>query len=257
MSIGVGSIADDTADKVRRNLVVFSAVVIAIPALEAQISSKFFGLESVEAISPWRAWLATLVVLLYLFLRYHLDKQVQARRTKMHTRRAKSSTDYLTGIVQREFNKLGKGIAPSGVTFELSTQLEPGVNIDISAARSLRLTGERSGDIQFLSYIMQDGQRIEKGVRHATFFVSRWSKRIARFNAWRSSNKVDHEMLDLRLPYYLAAIACVVAGANLIIALAITHSTCEAFLAPAECSSSTAELPADTLWKLDRLKQRD
>lgn len=255
MNSGVGSIGDDTADKVRRNLVVFSAVVIAIPALEAQIGGKFFGLESVEEISQWRAWLAVLTVLTYLFYRYSLDPKVEARRKKLRARRAKSSTEILTGLVHREFNNLADGIAPSGVKFDLSPLPQPDATFDKNGGRALKLTGPRAGQIEFDTHTSLSGQKFAAGVGFATFEVSRARELAAKIQAWRAHNKLDHEMLDLRFPFYISAIALLFTVINLTQALATSYSECRLWRVQTECTTLQTPHPSDSEWKLEPLKR--
>lgn len=255
MSSGVSSIADDTADKVRRNLVVFSAVVIAVPALEAQISGKFFALDSIEQISQWRAWFAVLIVLGYLYYRYKLDPKTETRRKKLVARRVKSSTDILTGLAQREFNDLANGIAPSGVKFELSPLPHPEAHFSAEGRRRLNLTGYRGGQIEFDTYTVLNDQKYPAGVGYATFQISRVSHLKAKIQAWLAHNKLDHEMLDLRFPFYVAALAAVISIWNLGRALQEDYRACELWIEPAECSAQHSPQPPSMQWKLELLKR--
>jgi hypothetical protein len=70
---------DDTDDKVRRNLVVASAVVWAITVLEvrmANVATKYLaGGESGAPIDSGRAWALAFAMLLYLLLRYRFSKE--------------------------------------------------------------------------------------------------------------------------------------------------------------------------------------
>lgn len=65
---------DDTPDKVRRNAVTFSAAIIGMSFLQVKIEKLgILGIE-LTGISSLRACIALLVVLIYLFLRYHFDE---------------------------------------------------------------------------------------------------------------------------------------------------------------------------------------
>lgn len=66
---------DDEDGKVRRNLVVFSALVCAVTFLGVQPLELIQDLlkikEASKVVSPWKVWLIGLLLLTYLWVRYH------------------------------------------------------------------------------------------------------------------------------------------------------------------------------------------
>jgi hypothetical protein len=72
---------EDTKDKIRRNVVTFSAFIIggAFLGLNVAQDFKIFGL-GIGMASPFRFWLAITVVLIYLALRYHFDVPTATER---------------------------------------------------------------------------------------------------------------------------------------------------------------------------------
>jgi hypothetical protein len=80
---------EDDEDKVRRNLVVFSAAIIAVAVFELPIADMARALVNPHEIGDWklkstRAWWAALAVLAYLWLRFHFSKDGRESVGKMH-----------------------------------------------------------------------------------------------------------------------------------------------------------------------------
>lgn len=73
---------DDEDSKVRRNLVVYSTVVIVVTFLgiqPMQILLKLLGVENGK-IEPWRVWTVSAAVLMYLWLRFSTSSWSEAER---------------------------------------------------------------------------------------------------------------------------------------------------------------------------------
>ena len=70
---------DDVADKARRNLMVVSTGILAVWALGIPLDGKFVGAVDLSAVSPWRAWSATICVLVYFALRYRLSPSISEK----------------------------------------------------------------------------------------------------------------------------------------------------------------------------------
>lgn len=62
---------DDVAEKARRNLMVISSGILAVALLGIPLDGKLVGAVDLSVVEPWRAWLTTLVVLVYFTLRFH------------------------------------------------------------------------------------------------------------------------------------------------------------------------------------------
>ncbi|MFK4448498.1 hypothetical protein ABH944_008534 [Caballeronia udeis] len=78
---------DDTPDKLRRNVVALSAAILAIAFfnLSFRPTGTLLGFAEVSNVSPLKVWVALLVVLLYVFLRYHFSEQTSTERATMVT----------------------------------------------------------------------------------------------------------------------------------------------------------------------------
>lgn len=65
---------DDSEDKLRRNVVTFSALIIIASFLGLNITESFpvFG-QQLAKVSPFKFWIVVTVVLIYILLRHHFD----------------------------------------------------------------------------------------------------------------------------------------------------------------------------------------
>jgi hypothetical protein len=100
---------EDDEDKVRRNLVVFSAAIIAVAVFELPIADMARALVNPHGIGNWqlkspRAWWAALAVLAYLWLRFHFSKDGRESVGKMIEAQssdlARRQSAYLEGIAR-------------------------------------------------------------------------------------------------------------------------------------------------------------
>lgn len=65
---------DDSQDKVRRNVVVCASLIVLVQFLNVDVrSGASIGIFTVSHVSETKFWIASLVVLLYLFQRYWFD----------------------------------------------------------------------------------------------------------------------------------------------------------------------------------------
>ncbi|WP_287814512.1 hypothetical protein [Achromobacter sp.] len=64
---------EDVADKARRNLMAVSSGIVAVWALKIPLDGRLVGAVDLNAVEPWRAWAAALVVLVYFALRHHFS----------------------------------------------------------------------------------------------------------------------------------------------------------------------------------------
>jgi hypothetical protein len=110
--------ADEGDDsKIRRNLVVFSTLVVSVAWLElpvAQIASGFFKLDKPLQVSPLKLWITCFLVLLYLTLRYRYTKEFQ-----------KFASNY-NHNVQQHMNKLANKRTIQALALFLKTKRDDG-----------------------------------------------------------------------------------------------------------------------------------
>jgi hypothetical protein len=73
---------DDTPDKLRRNVVVLSAAILAIALfnLSFRTNGTLLGFAQVGNVSPFKVWLALTATLLYVLMRYHHSDETKAER---------------------------------------------------------------------------------------------------------------------------------------------------------------------------------
>lgn len=73
---------DDLPDKLRRNVVVLSATILAITLFNLSFKSTgtLLGFVEVGNVTPLKVWTALLVVLIYMFLRYWFEEETGKQR---------------------------------------------------------------------------------------------------------------------------------------------------------------------------------
>ncbi|RQP98877.1 hypothetical protein [Burkholderia stagnalis] len=76
---------DDLPDKLRRNVVVLSAAIVAITVFHLSFKSTgtLLGFAQVGNVTPLKVWLALTAVLVYVFLRYWFDEATDAERARL------------------------------------------------------------------------------------------------------------------------------------------------------------------------------
>jgi hypothetical protein len=76
---------DDLPDKLRRNVVVLSAAIVAITLfhLSFKPTGTLLGFAEVGKITPLKVWLALTVVLVYVFLRYWFHDDTDSERARL------------------------------------------------------------------------------------------------------------------------------------------------------------------------------
>jgi hypothetical protein len=76
---------DDLPDKLRRNVVVLSAAIVAITVfhLSFRPTGTLLGFAEVGNVTPLKVWLALTAVLVYMFQRYWFDEQTDKERAQL------------------------------------------------------------------------------------------------------------------------------------------------------------------------------
>ena len=76
---------DDLPDKLRRNVVVLSAAIVAITLVHLSFkpTGTLLGFAEVGKITPLKVWLALTVVLVYVFLRYWFRDDTDGERAQL------------------------------------------------------------------------------------------------------------------------------------------------------------------------------
>ncbi len=87
-----GKKVDDVAEKTRRNLLAFSAAILAVAILDIPLDGKLVGAVDLRNVHPGWAWVTALIVLVYLHLRANLEPR--ARRVRSHLARKRDLLYY-------------------------------------------------------------------------------------------------------------------------------------------------------------------
>lgn len=142
---------DDTAEKVRRNVVVLSSGIIIASALDLQTdqASKLFGVIELQSIGTLRFWLMLSIVLIYVFLRYWFDSETFSQKSRLLSELSIIRLDVLTKYLKFEVKQAFKKntLPPSIDNFEELKKPEllvryenheslSEINIDLSIERS-------------------------------------------------------------------------------------------------------------------------
>ncbi|RZI41525.1 hypothetical protein EGT07_18260 [Herbaspirillum sp. HC18] len=130
---------EDTQDKVRRNVVTLSALIIAYWFLDLKVSSdvSLFGIASLGKVSQLKLWICVTLSLLYLFLRYRFDEQTKQQLHQVHLDRHAVRKLLLEPLLHQEFERFVVVRSTTKVLFSFSG--EP-----LQAAIGHRLTLEAS-----------------------------------------------------------------------------------------------------------------
>jgi len=104
---------EDTQDKVRRNLVVFSAAIVIGWFLDLKLTAitKLFVAADIDNVNTGRLWIVILATLIYLFLRYWFDSptksQIDSLINELKVQKIKYLNTYLLGEVN-QINRTGR-----------------------------------------------------------------------------------------------------------------------------------------------------
>lgn len=98
---------EDLPDKLRRNVVVLAAAIVAITLfhLSFKPTGTLLGFAEVGNVTPLKVWLALTAVLIYVFLRYWFDEKTDKERAllaeEFDNRRYAAISDHLRRAIER------------------------------------------------------------------------------------------------------------------------------------------------------------
>ncbi|MEB6663825.1 hypothetical protein MXL91_20385 [Achromobacter ruhlandii] len=99
---------DDVAEKTRRNLLAFSAAILAVAILDIPLDGKLVGAVDLRNVHPGWAWAIALAVLSYLFLRAFFEPKASRVRRKLARKRDLLYYTLLDKELRRACNAGGK-----------------------------------------------------------------------------------------------------------------------------------------------------
>lgn len=101
---------DDTQDKVRRNLVVFSAAIVFGWFLDLKLTNitKLFVSTDIGSVNTGRLWIVTLILLIYLFLRYRFDNPTNLQILSLREELKAQRKDYRFKYLLRKINQINR-----------------------------------------------------------------------------------------------------------------------------------------------------
>lgn len=102
---------EDTQDKVRRNLVVFSAAIVIGWFLDlklAAITQLFVSASDLNNVDAIKLWFVTFVVLIYLFLRYKFDTATNLQLANLSNEWVAIRRSYLSKYLFRKISKINR-----------------------------------------------------------------------------------------------------------------------------------------------------
>ena len=101
-------IGDDTDDKIRRNLVAFSSVVILGAWLGLPLSAvadRVLAAGTVDKLEPWRVWSAVVAELVYLVLRFRFSKETRSDAFAAREEWRKVVRRQVERLLRRDFHR--------------------------------------------------------------------------------------------------------------------------------------------------------
>jgi|GEM_PF-2187898 len=101
---------DDTQDKVRRNLVVFSAAIVIGWFLNMKLTdiAKPLVSSNIDNVNTGRLWIVISGVLIYLFLRYRFDTHTNSQIVFLSDELKAQRKNYLFKYLQRNINRINR-----------------------------------------------------------------------------------------------------------------------------------------------------
>lgn len=213
MSEGLAEIKEDTAEKVRRNLVVFATGMLAMILLDAAIEGKFFGVAEVKNVKPWKAWLCAIAVLLYLRTRYMLSRAV-AQYSESFTEKRESSAEHsLSQSVVHGLNSTLRNRPTRSMKFEIPAPKSPDHQLQVGGASKVFWHWTREGSVAatWKASSSEAGNAADEGEPVTIEFeVSRIHHFRHLLSAWLYAHNISWDVLEYRLPILLAnaALCC-------------------------------------------------
>lgn len=113
---------EDFPDKIRRNLVVFSAAIIIGWFLDLKLIAiaKLFVSAEIESVSPSKLWIVTACILCYLILRFKFDDNTNSQINSFSNEVRYQKIRYLYTYLSRQLLNIGRASKTSIILPSLS-----------------------------------------------------------------------------------------------------------------------------------------
>lgn len=213
MSEGLAEIKEDTAERVRRNLVVFATGILAMILLDAALEGKFFGVAEVKNVKPWKGWLCVIAVLLYLRTRYMLSRSVAQYSEDFTKKRYASAQERLNHAVVDALLSTLDNRPTRSIRFEMPKPKSPDDRLQLEDEATVFWHWTRGGSISAAwTRLPSKTGAAANGPKskNVSFEVGRILYFKHQVSAWLEAHDVTWDVLEYRLPILLsnAALYC-------------------------------------------------
>jgi hypothetical protein len=109
---------DDTAEKVRRNVVILSSAIIIAWFLNLHVdrASKLFGVIELESTPPIKLWGLAIIIMIYVFLRYWFDEKTRSQKNHLYSELSIIKLNILSAYLKFEISQsFKKNKAPPSI----------------------------------------------------------------------------------------------------------------------------------------------
>lgn len=220
---------DDIAEKARRNLMMVSTGILAVWALGIPLDGKLVGAVDLSAVDPWRAWLTALVVLVYFTLRYHFAPIHSATPKRVDELQAWKARRKNWFEVSRD-QELQSALADTacngtpnsnGSKFVFCFPSKPeGKNAKLLKTDLVKWNGRRGTLHSRWAQMLEEpigpgttniiGPRFISEEQETRVAIRRRAYVRMHFEAWKHAYQPSWNLLELSIPWFLAAGALIV-----------------------------------------------
>lgn len=217
---------DDTDEKLRRNVVVLSVLIVALLFLKPKlgVSSELFGL-SVSSIDPLRAWGFALVGMVYTLLRFTWSKSVADELSKARKGYQVALQLVITDLLERDLQDnlrtgtlryvkknfvFSKWYNDNIARLESPTLIPESLKVNHELLPKYR--PHRGRYSVAFSNITEQDHLTEAKLNEADYEIGKWKFRYLEFRAWVSTWLAPSLVVEIHTPFLIWLIAFCMAG---------------------------------------------
>lgn len=216
---------DDTANKVRRNVVVLSSGIIIASVLELQTdqASKLFGVIELQSVSTLRFWILLSIILIYVFLRYWFDSETSTQKSRLLSELSIIRLDVLTKYLKYEVKQAFKKnkLPPSIHNFDELKKPELLIrykNKEFLSKINIDLSIERSPGSPWSGWVLPDYQlewdkkyfSTKNGGNRYQFVISENKEKILEVISYMKLSLYSKSSVDFLIPIFLFVISLII-----------------------------------------------